>query len=55
MTEDVKGVGDEGVYAPLHGWSLFRKGDVAVLVGARTLPDGRDVQIAMAKRIFSKL
>jgi hypothetical protein len=55
VTEDVKGVGDEGVYVPLLGWFVFRKGDVAVLVGTRTLPGGRDVQIAIAKRLLSKL
>jgi len=55
VTENVPGVGDEGVYAPMLGWSVFRKGDVAVIIGARALPGGRDVQIAIAKRIFSKL
>jgi len=55
VTENVPGVGDEGVFAPLLGWSVFRKGDVAVLIGARTLPGGREAQIAIAKRIFSKL
>jgi len=55
VTENVPGVGDEGVYAPMLGWSVFRKGDVAVIVGARALPGGRDVQIAIAKRVFSKL
>ena len=55
VTENVPGVGDEGVFAPMLGWSVFRKGDVAVIIGARMLPGGREAQIAIAKRIFSKL
>jgi hypothetical protein len=55
VTENVPGVGDEGVFAPMLGWSVFRKGDLAVFIGARGLPGGREVQIAIAKRIFSKL
>jgi hypothetical protein len=55
VTEDVQGVGDEGVFAPLFGMSVFRKGDVAVSIDGRMLPGGREAQIAIAKRIFSKL
>jgi len=55
VTEDVPGVGDEGMFAPLFGTSVFRKGDVAVSIDGRMLPGGRDAQIAIAKRIFSKL
>ena len=55
VTEDVQGVGDEGMFAPLFGMSVFRKGDVAVSIDGRGLPGGRDAQIAIARRIFSKL
>jgi hypothetical protein len=55
VTEDVPGVGDEGVFAPLFGMSSFRKGDVAMIIDGRMLPGGREAQIAIAKRIFSKL
>jgi hypothetical protein len=55
MTEDVQGVGDEGMFAPLFGMSVFRKGDVAVSIDGRGLPGGREAQIAIARRIFSKL
>jgi len=55
VTEDVQGVGDEGIFAPLFGTSAFRKGDVAVYIYGRRLPGGREAQIAIAKRIFSKL
>jgi len=55
VTEDVQGVGDEGVFAPLFGMSVFRKGDVAVFIDGRMLPGGKEAQIAIAKRIFSKL
>jgi hypothetical protein len=55
VTEDVPGVGDEGMFAPLLGMSVFRKGDVAVSIDGRRLPGGRDAQIAIAKRIFSRL
>jgi hypothetical protein len=34
---------------------MFRKGDVSVQLDARLLPGSRDVQIAIAKRIISKL
>jgi hypothetical protein len=55
VTEDVQGVGDEGMFAPLLGMSVFRKGDVAVSIDGRMMPGGREAQIAIAKRIFSKL
>jgi hypothetical protein len=55
VTEDAPGVGDEGIFAPLFGNSVFRKGDVAVFIYGRRLPGGREAQIAIAKRIFSKL
>jgi hypothetical protein len=34
---------------------MFRKGDVSVQVDARLLPGGSGAQIAIAKRIVSKL
>ncbi len=55
VTEDVQGVGDEGIFAPLFSMSVFRKGDVAVFIDARMLPGGKEAQITIAKRIFSKL
>ena len=55
MREEVKGVGDEAMFGPLLSLSMFRKGDVSVQIDGRLLPGGRDAQIAIAKRIFSKL
>jgi hypothetical protein len=55
MREDVKGVGDEAMFGPLLSLSMFRKGDVAVQIDGRLLPGGREAQIAIVKRIFSKL
>jgi len=55
MKEDVKGVGDEAMFGPLLSLSMFRMGDVSVQIDGRTLPGGREAQIAIAKRIFSKL
>jgi hypothetical protein len=34
---------------------MFRKGDVSVQMDARTLPGGRDTEIAVAQRIAAKL
>jgi len=55
MREEVKGVGDEAVAGPLLSLFMFRKDDVSVQLDARLLPGGRDAQIAIAKRIISKL
>jgi len=55
MREEVKGVGDEAISGPLLSLFMFRKGDVSVQLDARLLPGGRDAQIAIAKRIISKL
>jgi hypothetical protein len=55
MREDVQGVGDEAIAGPLLSLFMFRKGDVSVQLDARLLPGGRDAQIAIAKRIISKL
>jgi hypothetical protein len=55
MQEQVKGVGDEAMFGPLLSLSMFRQGDVAVQIDGRLLPGGREAQIAIAKRIFSKL
>jgi hypothetical protein len=55
MSEDLKGVGDEAMFGPLLSLSMFRKGDVSVQIDGRLLPGGRDAQIAIAKRIFSRL
>jgi hypothetical protein len=55
MREEIKGVGDEAISGPLLSLFMFRKGDVSVQVDARLLPGGRDAQIAIAKRIISKL
>jgi hypothetical protein len=53
--EDVKGIGDEAAFGPLGSLLMFRKGDVSVQLDARTLPGGRDAEIAIAKRIVAKL
>ena len=55
MREEVKGLGDEAISGPLLSLFMFRKGDVSVQLDARLLPGGRDAQIAIAKRIISKL
>jgi hypothetical protein len=55
MREEVKGVGDEAISGPLLSLFMFRKGDVSVQLDARLLPGGSDAQIAIAKRIISKL
>ena len=55
MREEVKGVGDEAISGALLSLFMFRKGDVSVQLDARLLPGGRDAQIAIAKRIISKL
>jgi len=55
IREEVKGVGDEAISGPLLSLFMFRKGDVSVQLDARLLPGGRDAQIAIAKRIISKL
>jgi hypothetical protein len=55
MRDDVTGVGDEAVFGPLFSLFMFRKGDVSVQLDARMMPGGRDAQIAIAKRIISKL
>ena len=55
MREEVKGVGDEAISGPLLSLFMFRQGDVSVQLDARLLPGGRDAQIAIAKRIISKL
>jgi hypothetical protein len=55
MREEVKGVGDEAISGPLLSLFMFRQGDVSVQLDARLLPGSRDVQIAIAKRIISKL
>jgi hypothetical protein len=55
MQEQLKGVGDEASFGPLLSLSMFRQGNVAVQIDGRLLPGGREAQIAIAKRIFSKL
>ena len=55
MREEVTGVGDEAISGPLLSLFMFRKGEVSVQLDARLLPGGRDAQIAIAKRIISKL
>jgi hypothetical protein len=53
--EEVQGIGDEAVFGPLQSLLMFRKGDVSVQIDARTLPGGRDTEIAIAQRIAAKL
>ena len=55
IREEVPGVGDEAISGPLLSLFMFRKGDVSVQLDARLLPGGRDAQIAIAKRIVSRL
>lgn len=53
--EDIKGIGDEAAFGPLGSLLMFRKGDVSVKIDARTLPSGRDAEIAIARSILTKL
>jgi hypothetical protein len=55
IREELKGIGDEAISGPLLSIFMFRKGDVSVQVDARLLPGGSGAQIAIAKRIVSKL
>lgn len=55
FSEDVKGIGDEAAFGPIASLLMFRKGDVNVKLDARTLPDRRDAEIAIAKCILAKL
>ncbi len=55
LRQDVAGVGDEAMFGPLLSIFMFRQGDVSVQLDGRTLPGGRDAQIAIAKSIASKL
>ena len=55
VSEGVQGVGDEAMFGPLLSLSMFRKGDISLQIDGRLLPGGRDAQIAIAKRVFSKL
>ena len=53
--EDVNGIGDEAAFGPLASLLMFRKSDVSVKLDARTLPSGRETEIAIAQRILAKL
>ena len=55
VTEKVEGVGDEAMFGPLLSLSMFRKGNVSLQIDGRLLPGGREAQIAIAKRVLSKL
>ena len=55
LREEVKGIGDEAMFGPLLSMFMFRQGDVAVQIDARTLPGGRDTVLAIARQISAKL
>jgi hypothetical protein len=55
LREDIKGVGDEAIMGPLASLFVFRKGNVAVTIDGRALTGGRDMQIAIGKRIADRL
>jgi hypothetical protein len=55
MREEVKGIGDEAMFGPMLSLFMFRQGDAAVQIDARTLPGGRDTILAIAKTISTKL
>jgi hypothetical protein len=55
MREEVKGIGDEAMFGPMLSLFMFRQGDVAVQLDARTLPGGRDTILSIAKAISAKL
>lgn len=55
MREEIKGVGDEAMMGPLGAMFMFRKGNVAVMQDGRGLTGGRDMQIAIGKKIAERL
>lgn len=55
LYEEVSGVADEAAFGPMQTMFMFRKGDVAVTLDARGLPGGKDAELAIAKRIVSRL
>lgn len=55
LKEDIKGVGDEAMMGPLGVMFMFRKGNVAVMQDGRGLTGGRDMQIAIGKKIAERI
>ncbi len=55
LAESVQGVGDEAVMGPMNSMLICAKGDTAVTVDLRMLPNGRDRGIDIAKRVLSRL
>jgi len=55
LREDIHDVGDEAIMGPLASIFIFRKGNVSVTIDGRALSGGRDTQVAIGKRIASKL
>jgi hypothetical protein len=53
--EKLSGIGDEAWLGPLASMLVFSKGKVGVEIDLRTVPDGREKGIRLAKLIASRL
>jgi hypothetical protein len=53
--EKLSGIGDEAWLGPLASTLVFSKGKVGVEIDLRTVPDGREKGIRLAKLIASRL
>jgi len=55
LTESLKGVGDEAVLGPMASMLVFAKGDTAVDIDLRMLPNGKERGVEIAKKVASRL
>ena len=55
LTESLKGVGDEAVIGPMASILMFAKGDTAVEIDLRMLPNGKQRGIEIARKVASRL
>jgi hypothetical protein len=55
IAESLHGVGDEAVLGPMNSILVCAKGDTAITVDLRMLPNGRERGIDIAKRVISRL
>ncbi len=51
----VEGIADEAIFGPMDSFLMFRKGDTAVTIDLRTIPDKRDKAIALAKLVAGRM
>jgi hypothetical protein len=55
LAQSVPGLGDEAVLGPMNSMLLCAKGDTAIFIDLRMLPNGRERGIDIAKRVLSRL